>query len=299
MARGTKRTAIFLGVILAASLAGSITPTLISAPATDAGPHGAVVSVQPAGHSSARVAPPAFALLLPDLSQTERNWPRQVAFQQRLEAGHRHLAALENARRLLADLRTTSAETEWLLGRVAFNLFNLDRVDEGVACFDRQLRDAVDDPAQRLQLLGAKALLVVDHVEPAQGIEACRDFRQAAPPRSAAWATATACVALELARDGQHRESIVLRRELLAYHGHAQPARRAGLLIEIAKSQQALKLFDSARASLDTAEAALSADAVAAEDPQHIHALHEQIGWLRQSIDAPRIRQSRSPQHVN
>jgi hypothetical protein len=86
---------------------------------------------------------------------------------------------------------------------------------------------------------------------------------------------------------------------LLTYHGHAQPARRAGLLIEIAKSQQALALFDEAHASLDEAEAALSADAIAAEAPEHINTLHEQIGWLRHSIVMPRIRQSRRPQDVH
>ncbi len=286
--------------MVAAALAVSVVPAPISVPAADTRAGGAAAR-EPTPSSDVRRTTiiPLLYLILPGPADAERNWPREVSFQRRLEANHRHQAALGNARRLLSDSRTTSAESEWLLGRVAFNLFNLDRVDEGIACFERQLRDAVDDPARRVQLLEAKALLVVDHVEPAHGIDACRAFRLAVAPRSAQWATATACLALELARDGQHRESIVLRRQLLAYHGHAQPARRAGLLIEIAQSQQALQLFDQAHASLDAAEAALSADAIAAEDPQHIHALHEQIGWLRQSIDAPRIRQSRRPQHVN
>jgi tetratricopeptide (TPR) repeat protein len=295
----TKRLQFVGGVVVAAALAVSVVPAPISAPAADARPGGAATREPSTSSDIRRTTIPLLTLIFPGPADAERNWPVEVARQQRLEADHRHLAALANARRLLADSHTTSAESQWLLGRVAFNLFNLDRVDEGIACFDRQLRDAVDDPARHLQLLEAKALLVVDHVEPAQGIPACRAFRQAAAPRSDQWATATACLALELARDAQHRESIVLRRELLTYHGHAQPARRAGLLIEIAKSQQALALFDEAHASLDEAEAALSADAIAAEAPEHINTLHEQIGWLRHSIVMPRIRQSRRPQDVH
>ena len=138
-------------------------------------------------------------------------WRRQ----QELEHSRQFAEALENARAMLADPARTSEQTALLRERVAFDLFNLDRVDEAVRSYDRQIADAVDHPTERFALLEAKAQQLLSHAEAGRAIAACRDFRAATRPNSEAWQTATAMLALALRRAGDHRESIALRSELL------------------------------------------------------------------------------------
>jgi hypothetical protein len=207
-------------------------------------------------------------------------WARQVA----LESNHRHDLALANARRLLSDSARTSAQFELLLDREAFNLFNLNRIEEGTACYDRQIAGAVDHPAERLRLLESKAQMLLSHVEPPRGISACRQFRLATEPKSEAWKRATAMLALELARNAEHDEAIALREELVENEQGSQSAEVSRLLAEIARSQQAMGRLVESRKSLERAEKALPVEGTTQEDERQIEDLRGQIASLHQLL---------------
>jgi hypothetical protein len=237
-----------------------------------------------------RAAIAAIEKVLPGVHHEALRWRLELARQAHLENDHQHGAALDNARRLLTEPRITSEQSEILFDRVAFNLFNLDRVEEGILSYDRQILNAVDHPVERLGLLEAKAQMLLSHVEPARGIPAWREYRMATEPRSEKWQTATAMLALELARNAQHAEAIALREELIKQRPESETAMTSSLLFEIAKSQQALGLLDQARQSLEAAEKAIPLKARTSQDEQEIERLQEQIAVLGQSV-----RKAKSP----
>jgi tetratricopeptide (TPR) repeat protein len=229
-----------------------------------------VAGTAPGSHSEARAQSPAnddIEHLLRAAVTDEQRWTLEAARQTQWESGHEHDKALANARRLLADPRTTSDQSEFLLDREAFNLFNLDRVDEGLACYDRQILDAVDEPARRVKLLEAKARMLLSHVEPARAVSAWREYRQAIEPRSGPWKAATATLTLQLARIAEHEEAIALCEELVRSYHDSEPLAVSATMIEIARSQYAMRQGDRALESLEMADKVLRG---APATPRHI-----------------------------
>ena len=88
-------------------------------------------------------------------------------------------------------------DRESLLGRESYNLFNTGRIEEAVSQMDRRIQDAGISSAKRLRLLSSKAQMLLSH-RTMQGVtrgaryKAWIEFRQAAPPKSDDWSTATA-----------------------------------------------------------------------------------------------------------
>src|SRR5262249_44616048 len=135
-------------------------------------------------------------------------WRLETSRQTYLEWDRQFGAALQNARRLAERPGLSPVDREWLLDRQAYNLHNLDRVDELIALFDRRLVPGESDAKNRLNLQKAKADYLGYHNRPEQTLAAYRAYRDAAKPGSDEWLEASSRLADQLRQSGQHRTAL-------------------------------------------------------------------------------------------
>ena len=177
----------------------------------------------------------AVRLRLEETRQTYLEWDDQ--FEEAL-ATCRRLLALED---LPADARKS------LLDREAYNLFRLNRFDEGLAHFDRRIREAADDEEQRLQLLSWKVQLTLRRAPVEKSIAACEMYRSATKRGTEDWINATFLLALELQRADRHLQALNLTNEIL------QVDRSSPQLLWAAESYIALERYTEAVAVIEEA----------------------------------------------
>jgi len=191
-------------------------------------------------------------------------WRLECTRQVYLEWDGQHENALKNAHRLAERPGLNDADRDWLLGRQAYNLHSLGRVDELLAHFDRQIAAAESNPKKRLGLLKSKAEFIRYHNRPEQAQGAWRAYREAAETGSEDWLSATAGLAQELRQAGQHRAALNLVSEYLAVE------KAPWLMLDAAESQISLGETDQARAMIAQAKAASRAlkDSKSVEDMQ-------------------------------
>jgi len=179
-------------------------------------------------------------------------WRMECSRNTYLEWDGQHEEALKNVRRLSKRTDLSEKERDWLLDREAYNLFNLGRIDEGLANYDRRIAAAQDNPKKRLDLLGSKAEMIRGRDRPEQAMEALRAYREATKPGSEDWLRATSFLADELRQGGQHRAALKLVSEYLAVD------KAVGIILDAAESHIALGENEPARAMIAQAEAASS-----------------------------------------
>jgi thioredoxin-related protein/tetratricopeptide (TPR) repeat protein len=158
-----------------------------------------------------------------------------------LEWDKQYEAALKNIQRLLATLDLRPNELEWALDREAFNLFNLERIDEGLSHYDRRIAEARNNPEKRRRLLWWKAQLILNRGRGEQAIAAWRDFRDAEPRETRRWQTATSLLARELRKADKHQEALELVNQVLEIDKSKEPNLEiAWSMIDAAESLVAL-----------------------------------------------------------
>jgi tetratricopeptide (TPR) repeat protein len=139
-------------------------------------------------------------------------------------------------------------------------LFNLKRIDEGLAHYDRRIAAAKGDSTKRLRLIGMKAQMVVSHEGPIEKtVQACVEFREAAEPKSEPWWTASHLLAREYQCAGQHQKAIELLEELLAIDKQPVKTFAPGCSLAAAESYIALGQMDRAKAHIGDAKKAAAA----------------------------------------
>jgi thioredoxin-related protein len=140
-------------------------------------------------------------------------WRLERARQVYLEWDSQYAVALENAQRLLKLPGLDSDQLNFLLDREVFNLFNLGRIDEGLAHYDRRISQAGPDQEKRRNLMSWKAQMIRSRNRPEQSVQIWREYRSVTKPGSEEWQEATAMLVGELQRAGQHRAAINLAAE--------------------------------------------------------------------------------------
>lgn len=156
----------------------------------------------------------------------------------------------------------------------------MKRIDEAIAQCDRRIRQAEGDPEKRVDLLGWKAYMLVNRVSAADSIAAWREYRGAAKPGTDDWMTATALLAFQLQREGDHREALAL----LSEHIEARPD--PWVMLDAVKSHVTLGEHDAARQLLDEAEKRVPAEPARPSDKQHHERTLKRIAELRSQLDA-------------
>jgi thioredoxin-related protein len=195
----------------------------------------------------------AVKYLAAQLKKTEDRdllWRMERTRQAYLEWDGQYENALKNARRLSERSDLRAEDREWLLDREAYNLNNLDRVDELLAHYDRRIAAAKNDAKKHLGLVKSKAEMIRYHNRPEETQAAWRAYREAAKPGSDDWLSATQGLADALRKAGQHRAALKLISEYLAVN------KAAWLMLDAAESQIALGENDQARDMISQAEAA-------------------------------------------
>ncbi|HEX4073179.1 MAG TPA: thioredoxin family protein [Planctomycetaceae bacterium] len=214
----------------------------------------------------------------------ELNWQLERARQVYLEWDGQYEAALKNARRLLADPNLVPDEREFLLGRESFNLFNTGRVEEAVSQMDQRIQDAGISSAKRLRLLSWKAQMLLSHRK-MQGVtrgaryKAWTEFRQAAPPKSDDWSTATALLGRQYMLDGDFRQALPLIDEFLKVTPD-----NAWVLLDAAECEIGLGHKDTAREKINAAEKSLPAYAVRQDEKDFAKRVYDRIAKLQDKL---------------
>jgi thioredoxin-related protein len=208
-------------------------------------------------------------------------WRLELRRQTYLEWDGQFEEALKNARRLPERFELRLEDKEMLLDDEAYILHNLKRVDELLAHYDRRIAAAKDDAKKRVDLLKAKAEWLGYHDRPEQTAAAWRACREAANPGSEEWLTATAGLAQEMRKTGQHRTALKLVSDYLAID------KSVWLMLDAAESHVALGEKDQARAMISQAQAA-SANLRSSTNKLEIRAvarIEERIKSLQKQLD--------------
>jgi len=174
---------------------------------------------------------------LPIQESNDLRWRLECARQVYLEWDNKNEEALENCRRLLNLTDITDERREHLLDREAYNLFRLDRVEEGLSRYDRRIAVAADagDASKRLRLLFWKSQMVLGRDPVEQSIAICQEYRDATLKNTDDRFEATSLLARELRRANRHLDALQLVDELL------EERRDAWQLLDAAESYIALK----------------------------------------------------------
>jgi thioredoxin-related protein len=217
---------------------------------------------------------------LKEIKAPDVRWRLEVARQIQLEWDGQYAAGLANARRLLAGPNRAPEDRELLLSRECYNLFNLGRIDEGAAQFDRRIHDAQASPQKRLRLLDRKAdMLNREGVQPAVKINAYREYREATQPNSDDWFRATWQLALVLQKTGDHHGALQLQREYL----QADP-KSSMIMLDAAVSHLALGENEAARALIRDAEKALPATQERQSDKEYEQRVRTRIARIQDRL---------------
>jgi thioredoxin-related protein len=165
-----------------------------------------------------------------------------------LERDRRYDEALQGIRQMLGRDDLSADERDQLMFREAVNLFNLGRVEEAVAVFDRRIANA-DTLDKRVRRMNWKASLIPSKTHRDLKLAAWRACRDAAPRGGEEWLEATYFLADEMRKAGRPRDALALFHESLAVE------RSAGLMTHIAECHLDLGESDQAREWIDRAEA--------------------------------------------
>jgi thioredoxin-related protein len=143
-------------------------------------------------------------------------WRLEISRHIHLEWSGKYEEALSNCRRLLAHESLPAEYRESLLQRESFNLFRVERVDEGVAQLDRRIAEVADDRERLVAILSWKTQLLFGTEPVERSIAAWEALRQATNHGSDSWVEATGLLARELRRAGRYPEAMLLVEEWLA-----------------------------------------------------------------------------------
>ena len=198
-----------------------------------------------------------------------------------LEWDGQHEAALANARRLAADPKLSRKHREDYLDREAYNLFNLGRIDEAMAHYDRRLAEAEGDPASRARLLREKAGWLSHAGRTRESIEFWKAYRETTKPGTEAWFQATAHLMEGYEKCKDHPRVIALCDEFLEYHEFP------GMILQTAASYIALGEIEEARKRIDRGEAAIRSLEQSGRrlDKESIKDLYKVLGELREKVE--------------
>lgn len=186
--------------------------------------------------------------ILPSQESPELRWRLEWARQIYLEWDDKNQEALDNSRRLMALKEVSDENRELLLDREAYNLFGLNRVDEGLSHYDRRIENAGTDLKKRLRLLFWKSQMVLGRDPVEQSIAAWRSYRKATESGTDEWSNATSLLARELRRADRHLEAVQLVNGLL------KKRQEAWLLLDAAESHIALENTEEALQVIAKAE---------------------------------------------
>ena len=213
----------------------------------------------------------------------ELSWRLEYARQVYLEWDGQYEAALKNGRRLLADPNLAPDHRDSLLGRESYNLFNTGRAEEAVSQLDRRIQEDGISAAKRLRLLSWKAQMLFNRKMPGITREARYkawiEFRQAAPPKSDDWSTATALLGRQYMLDGEFRQALPLIDEFLK----VEPD-NAWVLLDAAECEIGLGHKDAAREKIHAAEKSLPANPVRQDDKDFAKRVHDRIAKLQDKL---------------
>jgi tetratricopeptide (TPR) repeat protein len=224
---------------------------------------------------------------LKEAGTADLRWRLEFARQVYLEWDAQYSAALKNARRLLADPNRTPEQRDALLDREAYNLFNTDRIGEGIAHFDRRIRETSASSAKRMHAVRLKANYLLSHrqspaVSRAERYRAWQEYRTAAVPKSDDWSTATALLGRQYMLDGDYRDSLPLLHEFL----QVEPD-NAWVMLDLAESNLGLGKRPEALDLIRAAEKTLSANPVRQDEKDRTARVRARIGRLRDKMAKP------------
>ncbi|QDT43707.1 Disulfide bond reductase DsbH precursor [Gimesia alba] len=175
-------------------------------------------------------------------------WQLEMTRQAYLEWGDQFEQALANCQRLLALDEIPEDSREAFLNREAFNLFRLNRIDEGIAHINQRLRDAGSDKAKRLKLFNWQIQLMHNRAPVEKSIEACQRYRNETKRGTDDWLQATYFLALELRRAERHLQALKVIKEFLAEDRTSyQLLDAAESLIALKRDQEAADVLEEAR----------------------------------------------------
>jgi tetratricopeptide (TPR) repeat protein len=177
----------------------------------------------------------------------QTRWRLEDQKQVYLERSDRTEDALANCRRLLAIKSLTDANRESLLGREAYCLGRLGRIDECIEHYEKRIAAADSTPAKKAELLRGKASLLLGGDRIADSIRAWRAYRASTKQGTEDWRDATALLARELRRDRRHEDALNLVNELL------QEDRVSWFLLDAAESYIALNDRETAMSLIQEA----------------------------------------------
>lgn len=192
-----------------------------------------------------------IADVLKNVEDRDVRWRLERSRQTYLEWDRQHDEALKNARRLLNQAGLADADRENLLDREAYNLFNLGRIDEGLAHYDRQIEAADGNPKKQLRLLGSKAQMILNRDRLRQSIDAWRAYREATKAGTEDWLDATALLARQYQKAGEHRRALELFGKFLELDKYS------GIMLDAAESHIALGQHEQARIMIGQAQSAI------------------------------------------
>ncbi|MFN7733105.1 MAG: thioredoxin family protein [Pirellula sp.] len=185
---------------------------------------------------------------LPDATTDAVRWRLEFARQVYFEWSDRNAEAFENVQRLLATDNFTAEQRDSLLDREAYNLFQLERVREGVEHFNRRIAEASEDYSKRIRLRKWKAQMLLDRDPVSDSIAAFEEYRKDSRRGTDDWFRATWLLARELRRGNDHSGTLKVLEEGL------EVSRLSWLLVDAAESQLALGKLDSCLQSIEEAE---------------------------------------------
>jgi hypothetical protein len=91
----------------------------------------------------------------------------------------------------------------------------LDRGRDAIALYDEHIETSSADTKRKLDLLERKALLVDRVGHTPELIEAWKAYRDFAEPRTFEWLSGTVWLARALKKSGEHREALILFKQIL------------------------------------------------------------------------------------
>ena len=221
---------------------------------------------------------------LKQADSADLRWRLEFARQVYLEWDAQYLAALKNARRLLADPNRTPEQREALLDREGYDLFNAGHIGEAVTKFDRRIQEARAGSARRMHAIRLKANLLIAHrnspaVSRAERYRAWMEYRAAAAPKSEDWSTATALLGRQYMLDGDYQDAVGFLKEFL----QVEPD-NAWVLLDLAETDVGLGKKAEARERMLSAEKTLPAKPVRQDEIEQAARVRARIGRLRDKL---------------
>ena len=153
--------------------------------------------------------------ILDDVTDANAFWMLQLRRQQYLEADSDFEGAIENSQRLTKSDSIPDRIREMILDSVARCLAASERLPEAIAQYDHRIKTSEGDTKKTLRLLYSKANMTAYQRDNRQRIEAWKDYREFAEPRTFEWLTGTAFLARELQKSEKYEEAASLFRQVI------------------------------------------------------------------------------------